>query len=197
MTTAALTDELHALFAGDPALIANPYPVLAAAREAGRAYDLGEMTLLTHHGDVRRGLRDTDALSNRALVEGSRIDDARARLSGDALHAFDEVIAFEANFPSRTDGEVHARLRGIAHRLFTPRQVATLELLATSYVQQTLRSCPEDEVLDAMRIAYRLPLVIVADLLAVSHEDIEKIHAWSVPLGAANASTQAEPFLAA
>lgn len=197
MSASALSARLQALFAGDPALIANPYPVLAAAREAGRAYDLGAMTLLTHYADVRAGLRDTDALSNRALVEGSRMDDARARLSGDALRAFDEVIGFEANFPSRTDGDVHARLRGIAHRLFTPRQVATLELLATDYVRATLHACPADEVVDAMRIAFQLPLVIVADLLAVPHTDIDRIHAWSVSLGAANASTQAEPFLAA
>lgn len=197
MSGGTLDERLLALFAGDPQAIADPYPVLAETRDAGRVHDLGAMTLLTHHEDVHWGLRDNVALSNRALVEGTRIDAARIRLSGPALRAFDEVIAFEANFPSRTDGDDHARLRGIAHRLFAPRRIATLEQAAVGYIDTLLDSCAGDELVDAMQIAFRLPLVIVADLLGVPHDDIDKIHAWSVALGAANASTEGEPFLAA
>jgi cytochrome P450 len=191
--SATLDDELRALLAGDPARIGDPFGVLAAARESGRAYDLGAAVLLTHYDDVRDGLKDIDLLSNRVST-GSRTEDARARLDPEARIAFDNVMAFEDNFPSRTDGTVHARLRGIAHRLFTARRVAALEQLATDYAVEALETTPTGEPIDAMAIAFRLPLLIVADLLGVPHADIDRIRTWSHALGAANASTEAEPF---
>jgi cytochrome P450 len=196
ISRAELDGGLRALLAGDPALLADPFPLLAAVRDSGRAYELAPMVLLTHHEDVLRALRDTDTFSNR-VEDGSRIADARARLTGDARVAFDEVMAFESNFPSRNDGDVHARLRAVANRLFTPRRVAELSAAATTYVRAALADQPPDRPCDAMRIAFRLPLLIVADLLGVPHEDIDQIHAWSSALGAANASTEPAPFLLA
>lgn len=194
--TSTLDDNLRALLAGDQTLIGDPFPLLAAAREHGRVHDLGPLALLTHYDDVRDGLKDIDRLSNR-VAAGSRTEDARRRLEPEARAAFDEVMTFEDHFPSRTDGQVHARLRGIAHRLFTARRVAALEQLAARYVEQTLESTPVDQPIDAMRIAFRLPLLIVADLLGVPHTDIDRIRDWSHALGAANAATEPAPFLAA
>ncbi len=196
ISRAELDAQLRALLAADPALLADPFPLLAAVRESGRAYALEPMVLLTHHEDVLRALRDTDTFSNR-VEDGSRILDARARLTGGARLAFDEVMAFESNFPSRNDGEVHSRLRTIANRLFTPRRVAELSQAATTYVRAALAEQQTERPGDLMHVAFRLPLLIVADLLGVPHSDIDRIHAWSGALGAANASTEAAPFLLA
>jgi len=194
--TGALDKELRALLAGHPRLLADPFPLLSAVRESSRAHDLGAMVLLTHYDDVRWGLRDGEVLSNR-VDDGSRIAEARGQLDGEAVVAFDEVMKFEANFPSRNDGEDHARLRGIANRLFTSRRVAVLERDASDYVRSALEASPAGEPTDAMAIAFRLPLVIVARLLGIPDDDIDQIHAWSGALGAANASTEPAPFLAA
>jgi cytochrome P450 len=191
-----LGSGLRALLAGDPQLLADPFPLLAAVRQASRAYAVGPAVVLTHYSDVRWALRDTEELSNR-VEDGSRIADARARLEGEARGAFDEVMAFESNFPSRNDGDDHLRLRNIANRLFTARRVAALEQAATRYIHAALDGQPPDEPVDAMRFAFRLPLLIVADLLGVPHEDVDRIHAWSGALGAANASTEPAPFMAA
>jgi cytochrome P450 len=196
MTAIALSldDRLQALLAGDPELLAEPFPLLAAVRDRGRAHDLGTMVLLTHYEDVREGLKDVERLSNR-VSDGSRTAEARLGLAPVAREAFDAVMAFEDNFASRTDGEDHARLRGIAHRLFTPRRVAELEHRARGYVHGFLSEAVVGAPIDWMRIAFRLPLVIVADLLGVPHADIDRIHSWSTALGAANASTEPQPFL--
>lgn len=192
-----LRDRLAALFAGEPEALADPYPLYREARETSPVLDLGPMVVLTAYGDVKSALRRAGELGNRALVEGSRVEAARARLAGDALAAFDEVIAFESHFPSRNDGDDHARLRRIAHRAFTPRRIASLEPSIRRTTAALLDAAARDEVADGMRLASRLPLVVVTELLGVPESDIDLIHGWSTVLGAANASTEAVPFLAA
>ncbi len=194
---ASLEHRLGALLAGEPAALEAPAGVYREVREAARAFELGPVVLVTAYEDVREGLRDATRLSNRALVEGSRHDAARARLQGDARDAFDEVIAFEANFPSRNDGRDHGRLRGLANRAFTARRIAELEDATRGYVDEVLTEIADTDTADGMVLAYRIPLMVVADLLGVPASDRELIHGWSVKLGAANASTEAGPMLEA
>jgi cytochrome P450 len=192
-----LEARIEALFAAEPAALADPFSVYDDVRAAGRVFELGPTVLLTHYDDVKWALREGDRLSNKALSEGSRVEATRARFSGDARDAFDEVIAFEANFVSRTDGADHDRLRRIAHRAFTPRRIAELEAATRRYADELLATLAEQETADVMVLAYRLPLMIVADLLGVPEADRELIHAWSEKLGAANASTDPGPYLEA
>jgi cytochrome P450 len=193
----ALREGLHAFFAGVPEALADPYPLYREARELAPVVDLGPMVILTRHADVKEALRRSGDLGNRALVEGSRVDAARAAMSGEALAAFDEVVAFFSHFPSRNDDDDHARLRRIAHRAFTPRRIGELEQAIRHTAAVLLERIAPATPVDAMEIAYHLPLVVVAKLLGVPESDIGMIHRWSLALGAATASMEPEPFLAA
>jgi len=194
---APLDEQLDALLAGRPEALAEPFALYRVLRERSRVYEHGPMVLLTHYDDVKLVARDAERFSSRALVTGSRIEAGRALLSGDALAAFDDVIEFCAHFPSRADGAEHGRLRGAAHRAFTPARIAALEETTRQILAGLLASVPVDEQVDFMDVAFRLPLLVVAELLGVPHEDADMIHEWSVRLGAANASTEGTPYFAA
>src|SRR5205823_1365982 len=111
--------------------------------------------------------------------------------------AFDEAFAFGSNFLSRTDGDHHVRMRETVHRAFTPRKIAELEQAGRSYVDEFLTRMADEEVVDVIEFAFRLPLMIVGDLLGVPEGDRDLIHEWSADLGAASGSTSGPVMLKA
>ena len=192
-----LRANLTSLLAGEPGALAHSAELYHAARAISPVLDVGPAVLVTAHDVVRDALRDAARLSNRALVDGARVQAARASLADEPRAAFEEVIGFEANFPSRTDGDDHVRLRRIAHRAFTPRRIAELEAATRRYVDEVLSQTDPGEAVDGTALAGSVPLMVVGDLLGVPPADRDLIHAWSLRLGAANASTEPAPMLGA
>ena len=189
--------ELGRLLAGEPAALARAPELYHAARAISPVLDVGQAVLVTGHAAVREALLDSRGLSNRALVTGARVRAARALMAPEPRTAFDEVIAFEGNFPSRNDAPDHVRLRRIAHRAFTPRRIAELESSTRDHVDRALAAIDADDVVDCSRLASSVPLLVVGDLLGVPTADLGMIHDWSLKLGAANASTETEPMFRA
>jgi cytochrome P450 len=192
---ASLELRLEALLAGAPGALADTAAIYREARAISPVLASGQVVFVTGYEPVRAGLRDPERLSNRALVTGSRIAASRAKLNGEQRSAFDEVVAFFSNFPSRNDGVDHARLRRIAHRAFTPRRIAELQTATRRYVDEQIAALADHEVSDGMTLADQVPLMIVCDLLSVPPSDRDMIHAWSVKLGAATASMEGEPMV--
>jgi cytochrome P450 len=197
-----LDERLDALLAGRPDALLEPFALYRELRERGRAHvqgqGQGQVILVTHYEDVKLVVRDAERFSNLALVAGPRIDEARTQMADNELVAFDDVTAFCANFPSRADGAQHIRLRSAAHRAFTPGRIAAMEQPIRELLDRLLAPLSTDEPIDFIeKVAFRLPLLVVADLLGVPHEDAEMIHRWSIALGASTGATVGEPFLAA
>jgi cytochrome P450 len=117
-------DELTAIFASDPAAIADPFPVWDRLREAAPVHRHGSVVLVSRYADVKALQRDGVNLSNRYAIDGTLVAANYARLSDEQVTAAKEIAALESLYMPRSDGETHARLRGIAHRAFTPRRVA-------------------------------------------------------------------------
>jgi cytochrome P450 len=189
--------ELGRLLAGEPAALARAPELYHAARAISPVLDTGQTVLVTGHAAVHESLLDSRRLSNRALVTGARVQAARRLMAPEPRIAFDEVIGFEGNFPSRNDPPDHARLRRIAHRAFTPRRIAELESSTRQHVDRTLASMDGADVVDCSTLADSVPLMVVGDLLGVPAQDLGMIHGWSLKLGAANASTETQPILEA
>jgi cytochrome P450 len=140
-----------------------------------------ELVLLSRYDDVKALIRDDRRLSNNAFQIGSRAESVRAGLHGAQLDAFEDVAAFESLYLSRSDPPAHDRLRRIAHRAFTPRRIASLGEAVQRYTDELLPAT--DEVADFMEFAYKLPMMVIADLLGVPQADRELIHGWSGKLG--------------
>jgi cytochrome P450 len=194
VTTASGTDldaRLARLFASDPAAMAAPEPVWRALREAHRVHRHAEVLLVTRYDDIRAIHRDARA-TRRGFAEGTRAMAIRRGLPPDAQAAFDAIAAFQGLQVSRTDGERHERLRRIAHRAFTPRAIAAMRESITRYRDELLAPPPPGSEWDLMPFAYRLPLLVICEMLGVpDRAEREAIRGWGNRIAAHLGSTDA------
>ena len=155
---------------GEPDVVANPYPVLAAFREASPYTAIDDaLVVLGRHADCSRILRDPRVSSERG----------RSRLVPP-----DSPRRFGMSFLSM-DPPDHTRLRRLVAKAFTPRVIAALaprirevtaELLATA----AARDPHELEVVS--QLAYPLPVRIICELLGVPAGDQHRFAGWSARL---------------
>ncbi|QEC47942.1 cytochrome P450 [Baekduia soli] len=199
MTTLSLDDHLDAVLASDAEAMKDPYPLWRRLREEAPMHWHGPVLLVAPHRTVKAIFRDDEkrVFSNNYSVIGSRQEAVARTLSGEQLEAFHAVGAFEAGFISHADGDQHERLRRIAHRAFTPRRIAELRAAMERYVDAMLGTMATDEVVDLMPFAYRLPLMVISDLLGIPEADRELIRDWSAKIGRNRNGTQPGPLMEA
>ena len=159
----------------DPAVIANPYPLLARFREASPFTELdGALVVFGRYEDCSALLRDPRASSERE----------RSRLAPRELRERTRSRSFLS-----LDPPDHTRLRRLVASAFTPRVVATLaprvtqltdELLTEAAV--TARSSGKSELELVSQLAYPLPVRIISELLGVPPEDHATFAGWSAKL---------------
>jgi cytochrome P450 len=177
-----LNERLLALFANDPEAMEDPYSVLSELRDTTGVYGLGAMTLITRYEAVRDASRDTARLSSQTF-SGSRAEEALARMDDRQREAYRIVAEFEAKYVSRSDGQQHARLRRVMQRAFVPRRMAELEPRVQAITDRLLDELAAAYEPDLVELAWRLPLLVVGELLEVPAQDIDRIHAWSSAIG--------------
>ena len=180
-TVDTLDDRVAALFASEPAAMADPWPLFAELRETAPSHRHGAFVLITRYAECLRALRDPERLSSRTYL-GSRADEALARMTPEQRDAYHAVSAFEARFMSRSDGDQHARIRRVVQRVFTPRRIRELRDNVERYAEGLLDELGHG-VIDLAPFAYRLPLMVIADMLEVPQSDRELIHGWSGAIG--------------
>jgi cytochrome P450 len=180
----SLDSELGPLLRSEPASLAAPQLIYRRLREEAPVHRHGPIVLVARHADVRPLLRDEERFSKRFVVNGTRADAVRASLNPEQLQAFEAVTSFELMYVSRSDGEQHDRLRGIAHRVFTPRRIALIGDAIQSYTDGMLDAMDDGGVADIVSmLAYPLPLQIISDMLGVPKDEREQIHRWSQSIG--------------
>ena len=165
-------------------------------RTAGPAHRVGSRLLLSRHEDVKPVLRASELFSNGWATSGSQAEQIVFRLSDQQRTAHVALADFESKYVSRSDGAAHARLRGIAHRAFTPRRIADLTMSMQRYTDELLDAMAEQPVADFIAgLSYPLPLMVIADMLGVPTSDREAIHRWSARVGANRGGTNPEVLL--
>ena len=185
MANAALEADVTAFLEGDAEVHEDPYRLYAQLREHAPVYAHGAYTVISRYEDVRSVYLDHRRFKKNYFAQGTYADEVRARIPPDLADLYQEVDEFESLFISRADDEVHARLRRIAHRAFTPRMVADLEgyvRRCTTELLERAAAEPEVDLIDAF--AYRLPLLAIAQMLGVPAADAPMIHRWSSIMGA-------------
>jgi cytochrome P450 len=157
----------------DPAVIADPYPLLAWFREASPFAELdGALVVFGRYADCSRILRDPRASSERE----------RSRLVPPDLQA--QARERTRSFLS-LDPPDHTRLRRLVAKAFTPRVVATLAPRITQVTNDLLSAAQKsgDHQLELVsQLAYPLPVRIISELLGVPPEDHARFAGWSAKL---------------
>jgi len=157
----------------DPAVLPDPYPVLARLREASPFTEAdGALVVVGRHEDCSAILRDPRASSER----------------NNSLLAPPEMRAQRGPSFLSLDPPDHTRLRRLVSKAFTPRAIARLEprireladeLLTAAAVQRDGES-RELEVVS--QLAYPLPVRIISELLGVPAGDHARFAGWSASL---------------
>jgi cytochrome P450 len=159
--------ELAAL--ADPAVLADPYPVLARLREASpfTQFD-GAFVIAGRHADCSAVLRDPNASSERgkSMLAKAAQRPARERPSFLSL-----------------DPPDHTRLRRLVSKAFTPRMIARLEPRIRAVTGELLTAAAGTGELEVVRqLAYPLPVRIISEMLGVPVEDHSRFAGWSAAL---------------
>ena len=155
---------------GDPAVVADPYPVMAMIRQASPFAALdGDLIVLGRHADCSRILRDARVSSERAT---SRLGSAAPRRR--------TGISFLSMDPPD-----HTRLRRLVSKAFPPRVIAGLAPRIREVTDDLLSAAAEanpTELELVTQLAYPLPVRIICELLGVPAADHPRFAGWSARL---------------
>jgi cytochrome P450 len=143
----------------------NPYPLYADLRRGGASVVPVEhlaLTMVLGHDDVKRALHDVEAFGS---------DHAASR--GPTL----EWLLF-------LDPPRHTQLRAIVNRAFTSRSIAALEdrirALSGRLVDGLVAAAAGGDAVDlTAALAQPLPMLVIADILGLPHDDWPRLAAWS------------------
>jgi cytochrome P450 len=158
----------------NPAVLPDPYPILAGLREASPFAEAGgALVVVGRHADCSRILRDPRASSERGRSLLSPPDAPRA-----------------ASFLS-LDPPDHTRLRRLVSKAFTPRVIAGLAprireladgLLTAAANGDGVGGGGRRDIEIVSQLAYPLPVRIISELLGVPATDHARFAGWSARL---------------
>jgi cytochrome P450 len=153
----------------NPAVVPDPYPVLAGLREASPFAEFdGAFVVAGKHADCSAVLRDPHASSERnksllATARGGRRGDRPSFLS--------------------LDPPDHTRLRRLVSKAFTPRVIARLEPRIRAITTELINAAAAAGQFEVVsQLAYPLPVRIISEMLGVPVADHPRFAGWSARL---------------
>jgi cytochrome P450 len=161
----------------DPVVLTDPYPVLAALRDASPFAELdGALVVVGRHEDCSAILRDPRASSERFRSLLAPPERAQQRRPPSFLSL---------------DPPDHTRLRRLVSKAFAPRVIAGLTPRIREVSDELLTAAGADGVAGADaeqrfdvvgELAYPLPVRMISELLGVPPEDHARFAGWSASL---------------
>lgn len=146
----------------NPIIAGNPFPFFAELRRNSPVFKpaQGPLWLVSRYDDVVRILRDPATFSSQVAV----------RNEGEARPP---TILFD-------DPPVHTRMRGLLTKAFTPRVVELQRPSVEEYCRELVdRMCASETADYIEKLAYPLPVMVIANMLGVGDGDMETFKRWS------------------
>ena len=182
---APLEARVSALLAGDPELMADPFPTWNELRDTRPVLRVPGAVVISRHRDVRELLGDNYVLYSRQQNRHApRFEMARQTFSPKARESFDYVMDQEYGQLVRMDPPDHPRVRKVLVPAFAARSLAReMEDKVRARVDQNLDAFAalgaEQGSVDFKQFAYTFPLEVLGDLLGIPLDDLESIHGWA------------------
>lgn len=153
------------LFTGDPASVADPYPLYQVARAAGPVFSAptGEGAVCWHV----LGYREAAAVLSDPRLSSGTLGAAQS----------DNLLA---KMLVNLDPPDHTRVRKLMHKAFVPRTVGVLRERIARLVEELLDAAEARGSLDVIAdLADPLPTQVIASLLGVPASDWGDFKRWS------------------
>ncbi len=166
-------DERYVLLS--PKTLANPYQTYHDMRMRAPVYFSQTLNswVITRYQDVATLLYAPHLSTQRLKVLAERLPESESETFQPLRQAFERWLPFQ-------DPPNHTRLRAIATKAFPQRLVGTLRERITAIVDELLSAAAERRVIDVVSdLAYQLPVMVIAELLGVRREDIDRFKGWS------------------
>jgi cytochrome P450 len=182
LTTVAksLLAEVDALYNCEAEALTNPYRTYARLRKEAPVLIYRDVAAVSHYVDAHAMLSNTTDYSNSRSL-GSHVTALAASLSPEARAMLLECVRFHDRWLVRLDPPDHTRIRGLAHRVFTPRRISgmteTIQIITDQLLDEAQAKGPTVDLID--EVIYKVPLMVVGNMLGVPAADYERIHQWS------------------
>lgn len=173
----------------DPAVKANPYPVLARLRESQPIYWSAALKgwVLTRHADVKQVLSQPRQFSSVRIQPF--LDHMRAR----GLDALAEVGESVTKWVVFTDPPYHTKLRPVLNQAFLPA-IAGMAPFIRETVDALLARIGDRDRFDLMEdFAVPLPTMVIVRMFGLPSEDATQIKHWSDELASFIAGSRLDP----
>ncbi|HKF71864.1 MAG TPA: cytochrome P450 [Stellaceae bacterium] len=172
-----------------PEVIANPFPIFGELRERDPVHwsDVLGGWVLTRYRDVRQVLNDL-------RFSADRITPFRDHLQPDARAQVAELLKTLGLWAVFNDPPAHTRRRGLLNKAFTPRAVMALRPLIERIVAHLITRVATRGEMDLIAaFAYPLPASVIAGMVGVPIEDLDRFKTWSDEIAAFVGSALATP----
>jgi len=185
MTLRPATAELDAALTA-PTFFDDPYPVYRDLRTLEPIHwsSAWQVWVLTRFEDAVSVLSDPVNFSN-----AGRFSAYLDKLPAGAQDAAGPLRAHYASGLIQSDPPDHTRLRGLLHKVFTPRAIAEFQPRVKQLADDMLAEGAARDHVDFVRdIGHRLPLAVICGILGVPPGDEDRIYEWNKGLGSLQAS---------
>ena len=173
----------------DPALVADPYPVLQQLQDDDPVHWSDPLNgwVLTRYDDVRAALNDP-------RLSADRITPFLDHLPADERAALAHVGAMLGRWAVFVDPPLHTRLRSLMNKAFTTSALTALRPRITTIVEKLLDEFIASGDPDFIAgFAYPLPATVIAGMVGVPDSDLDLFKSWSDDLATFVGSAQATP----
>jgi cytochrome P450 len=189
MTTATLDDEVRLLETNW--FMSYPHDVYARLRREAPVYwsERDGLWAVSRYEDIRFISKTPDVFANRYhiyVAAASVQDDGQPSTDDLGLPRRAELRKSDALGPLHTDnlvmadGERHLFLRKIASHAFTPKAIGALEDQVKQIASELFDEIPAEVEVDFVdTVAAPLPMIMIALMLGVPREDLDKFRRWS------------------
>jgi cytochrome P450 len=153
----------------------DPYPTFARMRRENPIYQSPTTGLwyASRYQDVLEICRDR-------RFSSQRVDLLFTEVGPELSEEVAVVHRFFSDWVGFLDPPAHGRLRRIINRAFTPARMNGLRPYIEQIVRKTIDSLPADSSFDLVKkFCFPIPAQVIAYLLGVPDEDLEKFLRWS------------------
>lgn len=161
----------------DPQFLQNPYPVYRSLLENNPTFyhDTSKMWFFTRHADVDGILRDRRfGRSILHVMKREELDLPPENPAYEPFYKLGRYSMFDKEPPE------HTRLRGLVHKVFTPRRIRNLQASIQSTADVLADKAKRRGHIDLLAdFAAPLSVKVIATLLGIPEADQHRLRPWS------------------